>query len=274
MSRHHPLRPAFLRGSFHLFGSSLILFAALLITASLVPAFAAEAVPALSRQLVVVTVPTWDSDEGLLRKFQRDGASGDWVPAGSAVAVTIGRNGAAWGRGLHPSQASGPQKKEGDGRAPAGVFAIGQAFGYGERVETGLTYSPMQATQYCIDVADSPLYNQIVDTRVVGEAAIEGSTEPMRRDVHVNGDARYKLGFVIQHNPENLAGGGSCIFAHLWKAPGEATAGCTAMDEPAIRALLAWLKDDLQPTFVLLPDAEYARLRTAWRLPNLEGARP
>lgn len=237
-------------------------------------ASAAEVVPAESRQLAVVTVPSWDSDEGVLRKFQRDNVDGPWVEVDSSTEVTIGRAGTAWGRGLHPAQASGPQKKEGDGRAPAGVFAIGEAFGYGERVATGLTYSPMQPTQYCIDVADSPLYNQIVDTRVVGEAAVEGSTEPMRRDVHVNGDARYKLGFVIRHNPDNVAAGGSCIFAHLWKAPGEPTAGCTAMTEPAMRALLSWLQEDRRPVFVLLPDAEYARWQVAWRLPALEGAQP
>ncbi|WP_368563427.1 L,D-transpeptidase [Pseudoxanthomonas sp. UTMC 1351] len=237
-------------------------------------ASAAGPVPNASRQLVVVTVPTWDSAEGLLRRFQRDSADGQWVAVDAPTAVTIGRAGAAWGRGLHPAQPSGPQKKEGDGRAPAGVFAIGEAFGYGERVATGLTYSPMQATQYCIDVADSPLYNRIVDTRAVGEAAIEGSTEPMRRDVHVNGDARYKLGFVIQHNPDNVAAGGSCIFAHLWKAPGEATAGCTAMAEPAMRGLLSWLQEDQWPVFVLLPDAEYARWQAAWQLPPLEEAQP
>lgn len=280
MSRHDPLHPALLpraasplvaslRRGFHLF-----CFAASLLTATVTSASAAEPVPAGSRQLVVVTVSTWDSDEGWLRRFQRDGADGHWMAVDAPTAVTIGRAGAAWGRGLHPEQPSGPQKKEGDGRAPAGVFAIGPAFGYGERVATGLTYSPMQPTQYCIDVADSPLYNRIVDTRTVGEAAIEGSTEPMRRDVHVNGDSRYKIGFVIQHNPDNLAGGGSCIFAHLWKAPGEATAGCTAMSEPAMRGLLSWLQEDQQPVFVLLPDADYARFRTAWRLPALEGTQP
>lgn len=236
--------------------------------------FAADVVPPTSRQLVVVTVPTWDSDNGVLRKFQRDGMDGRWTEMDGPTAVTIGRAGAAWGRGLHPAQPSGPQKKEGDGRAPAGVFPIGEAFGYGERVATGLTYAPMQPTQYCIDVADSPLYNRIVDTRAVGEAAIAGSTEPMRRDVHVNGDARYKLGFIIQHNPDNVAGGGSCIFAHLWKAEGEATAGCTAMAEPAMRGLLSWLQEDKRPVFVLLPEAEYARWQVAWRLPALEGAQP
>src|SRR3546814_14689958 len=87
----------------------------------------------------------------------------------------------------------------------------------------------MQAGSWCMDVVDSPLYNRIVDARDVGDAAVEGSSEPMRRDLHNDGDQRYRSGFVIEHNPEARKGAGSCIFAHLWKAPGAPTAGCTAM---------------------------------------------
>lgn len=269
MSRHDPLHPAFLRRGLH----RLFFLASLTMAAA--QAAAAGIIPADTRQLVVVVTPGWDSTEGRLWRFQRDTEDGQWRAAEDGpTAVTIGRTGAAWGRGLNPPQETGPQKKEGDGRSPAGVFAIGPAFGYGERADTGLKYAQMQPTQYCIDVADSPLYNRIVDTGVVGEAAIEGSTEPMRRDVHADGDARYKLGFVVQHNPDNLAGAGSCIFAHLWKAPGEATAGCTAMAEPAMRTLLAWLREDQRPLFVLLPEAEYAHRQATWRLPERKGAQP
>jgi hypothetical protein len=42
------------------------------------------------------------------------------------------------------------------------------------------------------------------------------------------------------------------------------------MPEDALRGLLAWLRDDAHPAFVLLPDDEYARLRAAWRLPALD----
>ena len=43
----------------------------------------------------------------------------------TAAPVSVGRNGAAWGLGLHAAQPQGPQKQEGDGRAPAGVFTLG-----------------------------------------------------------------------------------------------------------------------------------------------------
>ena len=125
----------------------------------------------------------------------------------------------------------------------------------------------MTESDYCVDVPDSPLYNQIVDAKKVGEAAVKESTEPMRRDLHANGDQRYKMGFVIEHNPKAKPAAGSCIFAHLWKQPGEPTAGCTAMDESVMRDLLAWLDARRQPVFVLLPQHEYERLKGDWQLP-------
>ena len=62
---------------------------------------------------------------------------------------------------------------------------------------------------------------------------------------------------------------GSCIFAHLWKAPGVATSGCTAMAPSTMDTLLAWLRPDRQPVFVLLPASEYRRLQGAWQLPRI-----
>jgi L,D-peptidoglycan transpeptidase YkuD (ErfK/YbiS/YcfS/YnhG family) len=200
-----------------------------------------------------------------LRTFERAGDA--WREIDAAREVTIGRAGAAWGLGLHDAQSDGPQKREGDGRSPAGVFEIGAAFGYPASIETGLTYQAMQSSHWCVDVPGSPLYNRIVDSSDVGTAAVKDSTEPMRRDLHVKGDQRYRIGFVIEHNPDGRDRAGSCIFAHVWKSPADATAGCTAMSDANMAALLRWLDRRRSPRFVLLPEAEYARLRAAWALP-------
>ena len=221
-------------------------------------------------QLVLVTTADWNAIEGRMRRFERSGDA--WHEVGTASPITVGRSGSAWGIGLHPAQSGnpqdhGPEKREGDGRAPAGVFAIGTVFGYADTAATTMPYQAMTASDYCIDVNASPLYNRIVDAGVVGADAVKDSTEPMRRDLHAGGDQRYKLGFVIDHNPHHRPGAGSCIFAHLWKAPGEPTAGCTAMAEPAMQQLLAWLRPERHPVFVLLPVDEYQRLHRDWRLP-------
>jgi L,D-peptidoglycan transpeptidase YkuD (ErfK/YbiS/YcfS/YnhG family) len=217
-----------------------------------------------ARQLVLVTTAGWDTTSGVLRSFAR--TERGWQPAGDRVPVVIGRQGAAWGVGLHPPQ-PGRQKQEGDGRSPAGAFAIGVAFGYGEAADTALPYVAMDADDYCIDVVTSPLYNRIVDAKSVGAGAVAGSTEPMRRDLHLDGDRLYRIGFVIEHNPGARAGAGSCIFAHVWRSASAPTAGCTAMADGAMQRLLSWLKPDARPLFVLLPEPEYERLRAAWDLP-------
>lgn len=218
-----------------------------------------------SKQMVLVVTPDWNADHGVLRAYERTGSA--WKPVGEAQDVTVGRAGAAWGLGLSGPQSDGPQKHEGDGRAAAGVFRIGPVFGYAEHADTHMPYQAMQVSDWCVDVDGSPYYNQIVDANKVGEKAVAGSSEPMRRDLHLDGDQRYKLGFVIEQNPQGKTGGGSCIFAHLWKSPTDATAGCTAMPESAMRGLLAWLKPEDQPVFVLLTQDAYRRLAATWHLP-------
>ncbi|QQP94289.1 L,D-transpeptidase family protein [Lysobacter enzymogenes] len=221
---------------------------------------------AVQPQLVLVTTADWNATQGRLQRYLFEG--GQWLAVGAPVEVSIGRNGAAWGRGLRAApDDGGPRKKEGDGRAPAGLFAVGTAFGYGDSAQTAMAYAPMSASHYCIDVPDSPLYDRIVDARQVGSEAVKGSTEPMRRDLHADGDPRYRLGFVIAHNPAHIPGAGSCIFAHLWRTPGEPTAGCTAMDEAAMNELLAWLRPQARPLFALLPQAQYRAVWKDWGLP-------
>ncbi len=237
------------------------------------PGFAANAADALpwdgSTQLVLVVTDGWDGTQGTLQRFDR--AHGKWKAVADPAPVAVGKNGAAWGYGLNPRQDplqdDAPQKREGDNRAPAGVFDLGTAFGYAPHADTGMPYLATDADDWCIDVEASPLYNNLVNARKVGANAVKGSSEPMRRDLHADGDQRYREGLVIENNPRNTPSKGSCIFAHLWKAPGEPTAGCTAMAPATMDAMLAWLDPKKHPVFVLLPRAEYARLKTDWHLP-------
>lgn len=223
-----------------------------------------------AQQLVLVTVPDWDAPEGELATYRRASVKDAWERVGEPAPVTVGRSGSGWGLGLHAPQGDGPVKREGDGRAPAGVFAVGTAFGYAPAAATALPYAPMDAGAYCIDVPASPLYNRIVDSTEVGAAAVKGSTEPMRRDIHADGDQRYRLGFVVEHNGQAVPQAGSCIFAHLWKTPDTPTAGCTAMAPETMDRLLGWLRPEAAPVFVLLPEAELRRLQRAWGLPAPE----
>ena len=53
-------------------------------------------------------------------------------------------------------------------------------------------------------------------------------------------------------------GAGTCIFVHLRQSADSSTAGCMTMVESAMKALLAWLRPQDRPIFVLLPLTEYA----------------
>jgi len=224
-----------------------------------------------AQQMVLVITPQWSSTQGVMRAYAR--VDGSWREVGPANAVVIGHAGAGWGLGLHPAQSDGPDKKEGDGRSPAGVFRIGTAFGYAASANTALRYRALRDSDWCIDVSGSPHYNRIVDAEQVGAAAVAGATEPMRRDLHFHGDQGYRIGFVIEHNWQQAPMGGSCIFGHLWHSPSSTTTGCTAMAPQTMTTLLAWLDPRRHPVFVLLPQGQYTRLHKAWNLPVVDSGR-
>ena len=222
---------------------------------------------ARSGQLVVVTTRGWDDVPGTLRRFERKGRRGAWTQVGADVPVAVGRNGLGWGEGVvETGGAEGPTKKEGDGKAPAGVFALGPAFGFAplrEAARLRVPYVSLTPTVECVDDTASRRYNRIVDRSAAG-GVDWNSSERMRS---VEG---YRWGLVVGHNAAPpVAGRGSCIFLHIWAGPGRGTAGCTAMEEERLTELLRWLDPKRLPLLVQLPETEYERLRAAWRLPAL-----
>ena len=221
-----------------------------------------------AKQLVLVTAHHWNSTEGRLRRFERATDTARWSAAGAPVAVSLGRNGLAWGRGEFPRTAEpGPQKREGDGRAPAGVFKLSEVFGSAEKDSaTGraakLPYRPTTPDLICVDDSASRYYNRIID-RAQAAPADWTSHEDMLRQ-----DGQYAIGIVVAHNASpTVALGGSCIFIHVWRGPGLPTAGCTAGEAEHILALARWLDETQQPVLVQLPERELRRWRPLWKLP-------
>src|SRR4029453_13006384 len=85
----------------------------------------AEGVPEDCTQLMLGIAPTWDSTRGELRLFERP-RGGDWKIVAGPFPVLFGKNGLAWGTGISGQNQPGLQKKERNGRAPAGIFEIGR----------------------------------------------------------------------------------------------------------------------------------------------------
>ncbi len=235
--------------------------------AAAVPATTAQAqgsAPPL--QAVVATTEGWDATTARVRLFARRTPASPWVQVGAAMSASVGRGGLGWGTGLHPAadQGAGPLKREGDGRAPAGIFRLSSAFGYAP-VDSArwvrLPYHASDPSIECVDDTASRFYNQRVDRDTV--APDWTSHEEMRRT-----DRLYRWGVWVDHNTgPAVAGRGSCIFIHIRSRAGASTVGCTALAEGDLRRVLRWLDPRRRPVLVQLPDAEYRRLRRGWRLP-------
>ena len=214
-------------------------------------------------QLLVVTTSTWDTTGGTLRRYSRD-AAGAWRAEGAPVPVVVGRTGLAWGVGVAPDEAGEPAKREGDGKAPAGAYPLGTAFGFAPSaaaVGARLPYLPLVETTECVDDVGSAHYNAIVDRRRVPR--VDWASSERMRSIEL-----YRLGVAVDYNVgPAVAGRGSCIFLHVWAGPASSTAGCTAMPEPALAELVRWLDPARRPVLVQLTEAAYARRRAEWALP-------
>jgi L,D-peptidoglycan transpeptidase YkuD (ErfK/YbiS/YcfS/YnhG family) len=228
------------------------------------PAIAEPAViPADAHQLITGVIADWDATRVTLQRWHRDDHG--WIADGAPWQGVIGK-GAAWGSGLHgtgaPPGRTGATKREGDGKSPAGAFALRGAYGYAAKPPPGATlpYTHVTADWQCVDDPKSTHYTQIVDR---SQLAVDwSSSEAMRRR-----DALYTWVVDIAHNRAAAPDAGSCIFFHVWRNARSPTVGCTAMPEPRLASLIAAL--DPHAVYVLLPRAEYAALATAWGLPAL-----
>lgn len=220
----------------------------------------------LSRQMVLVTTKDWNSLTGVMRRFTRTDLRSPWTEVGMAVPVVVGRHGIAWGRGLNPSfHLPGPEKKEGDGKSPAGIFRLSSAFGLAAPdavKQIRMPYQQLTEGIECVDDAQSEHYNSIVDRKATAKPDWN-SSEKMR-----SVGARYRLGIVVDHNTDpREPGGGSCIFLHIWQDAKTGTTGCTAMAPAQMETLIAWLNPADNPMLVQLPESAYKQLQKNLRLP-------
>jgi D-alanyl-D-alanine dipeptidase len=216
-----------------------------------------------ARQMVVVTTSDWNSVSGTLQRFERGGSRGKWMAVGQPFPIVVGKSGLAWGSGLVTTELLGakagdPIKQEGDGKAPAGVFSLGTAFGYEAQLLAGsrMPYVDLTSSIECVDDAKSQHYNRIVDRHAI-PAPDWNSSEQMLRD-----DELYHWGVYVDHNASpTRPGGGSCIFLHIWRGAGQGTVGCTAMPVEHIKQLIEWFDPAKSPLLVQMPRAQYDQAR-------------
>lgn len=223
----------------------------------------AQNILAHHEQLLVVTTQGWNEKQGTLSLYQRRNGDAPWTPVQTSIPVVVGKNGLAWGIGLHPQQTQVLCKKEGDGKAPAGIFALGKAFGFATASEMKKLQLAYIHLNEHIEAVDDPLsshYNRIVDRR---EVSFDWTSSEKMSEVSL-----YTIGLEVHHNfPNPQAGAGSAIFLHIWRSPTSGTAGCTAMDRKDLDRILCWLDPTKNPVLVQLPIEEYQSLKNSWHLP-------
>src|SRR5215471_16447606 len=220
-------------------------------------------------QLLVVTTSDWNAVEGKLQRFNRKYRGGPWEPVGEPFSVVAGSKKKKWGAGMISTDAlhirpDDPIKKEGDGKAPAGLFYLDMAFGYASENLAGsqMPYMKLTESVECVDDTASKFYNRVVDRAQVKPDW--NSSEHMRRT-----DELYRWGIVVDHNGHHVPGKGSCIFLHIWRGPGQGTVGCTAMPREQLESIIGWLDPTSKPLLVQLPLPVYQSQRKKWKLPAL-----
>jgi L,D-peptidoglycan transpeptidase YkuD (ErfK/YbiS/YcfS/YnhG family) len=220
--------------------------------------------PADSRQLLVAIAKDWDSDKAML--WVMDRTETGWVPAFEApFEVLLGRNGLAWGRGVEPVKAPGGLvKREGDRRTPAGIFKVGRIYGEAAKLPGGGSYPYRKIGKWdaWVDDLKNPYYNQHY-------VAKPGKVPPWFQSQRMRlGDAAYEFLIEIRHNADPpVPGFGSAIFFHIRRGEDRPSSGCTVMTRTNLIKVIGWLREDRNPHYAILPQAEYDRYREAWGLP-------
>ena len=129
----------------------------------------------------------------------------------------VGRNGITY------------NKREGDGKTPAGIYGFGTAFGVAGNPGTSLQYKQITSNDYWVDDSNSQYYNKWVNTEIVSKDW--NSAEHL-----IDYGNAYRYGVAINYNSSCIPGKGSAIFLHC--STGGGTAGCVSVPQNVMISLL------------------------------------
>jgi L,D-peptidoglycan transpeptidase YkuD (ErfK/YbiS/YcfS/YnhG family) len=126
-------------------------------------------------------------------------------------------------------------------RTPAGTFTLSEGFGRAGNPGTALPYRVIDAADWWVSDRTSGLYNQ--------HARCAPGTCPFseRAGEHLlDAGSSYNYAVVIDYNRwPAVAGKGSAFFLHVTN--GAATAGCVAVPQSSLVAILKWLDPAARP---------------------------
>jgi hypothetical protein len=202
-----------------------------------------------SQQIILVVSKDFNSSSASMECYE------DGEKVFGTLHVNIGKNGLGWGFGeINLTKKSDePLKKEGDKKAPAGVFKLTNIFAYEEKRNFHMPFLFASKNLICVDDDTSANYNQIIqmpDKR-------PNSFEYMKRD-----DKQYELGIVVAHNKQGIKQGGSCIFIHVEKSANAPTVGCISMSLEELEKITSWLDETKNPILIQIPKSSAKEILT------------
>ncbi len=207
-----------------------------------------------SQQIILVVSDDFSANKAILTCYE------DNKKVFKPIDVNIGKNGLGWGLGKKKltQKKDEPIKKEGDKKAPAGIFNLISTFGYEKKENFNLNYIYLSKKIICVDDSDFTQYNKILEM----PKKQPKSFETMRRD-----DGQYELGVVVAHNEAQVKQAGSCIFLHVEKHKNAPTAGCTSMSLKDMKRVAKWLDGSKNPILIQVPKSSLNEIKKLF--PNL-----
>lgn len=175
----------------------------------------------LADQLVVV-VGTGGCNADV--SYYKKDSAGNWTLAWTEAGI-MGRNGIT------------QQKREGDGKTPAGTYRFTMPFGLKEDPGAVLPYHRIIQGDFWVDDPQSAHYNRLVNT--AGTAKDWNSAENLAAAYPV-----YNYALALSYNEECVPGMGSAIFLHCFTAnPDNGSAGCIRLPEERAKELVMSVTD-------------------------------
>jgi L,D-peptidoglycan transpeptidase YkuD (ErfK/YbiS/YcfS/YnhG family) len=190
-----------------------------------------------AQQVIVVDAPNAASSIATLSTFENDGAG--WYEVFAPMPARAGVSG--W--------IAGPDRHEGDGATPEGIYAIGSTM-YGTDANPGTLYPYHQLVcgDWWDEDSSSPDYNTFQHVSCGTQPSFAGDSEALWTE----GNA-YPSMAVIDYNTPASGPIGSGIFLH--SDIGEATQGCVSLPYADLIQVLKWLNPARHPVIVMGPDS-------------------
>ena len=183
-----------------------------------------------SNQIINVTASAEEPSKATITCYSRSDSRSPWIKEIGPSPARIGRNGIAL-----PND-----KKEGDGKTPSGLWAIGYAFGFASEapIKTRSPYRQLTSRDFWIDSTPSPLYNMW----------FSGEIPQVSHEALHNLPIRYEVVLTTLYNTHpTIPAKGSAIFIHIWLSPSTPTSGCVSVSREDMLKILAWIDPTKSP---------------------------